>query len=162
MGESMKDPVCGVEVHLLDISAVFLGIEYGFCSVRCRDRFMAFPHLYAGLRGQKSPRQRGLQVLRCRRLSLAAALSAEQGARVTAALDALPGIRTVDVSGNRIEIVCDLLQVEAGQIEARLVEVGALLGGGWVERLRQGLENCAEACESANRDLRPSIWHRHH
>lgn len=155
MGESMKDPVCGMEVHSLDVSAVYLGIEYGFCSLQCRDRFLAFPHLYAGLRGQKSPRQSGLQVLRCRRLSLAAPLSAEQGARVTAALEMLAGLRAVDVNGNRIEIVCDLLQVESGQIEARLVEVGARLGEGWAERLRQGLQNCAEACEPANRDLRP-------
>jgi len=58
MGEAEKDPVCGKEVHSHEFSAVFLGIEYDFCSVVCRDRFMAFPHLYAGLRGQRSPRLR--------------------------------------------------------------------------------------------------------
>jgi YHS domain-containing protein len=156
MGESVKDPVCGKEVHSDEFSAVFLGIEYGFCSVACRDRFRALPHLYAALRGQRSPRQRGLQVLRRWRLSLAAELSSGQGARVTEALETLPGIRTVCVRGNRIEIVCDLLQVAPGQIEVRLAEVGARLGAGWAERLRQGLEDCAEYGEAADRDLRPS------
>ncbi len=132
------------------------GTEYGFCSVECRDRFLAFPHRYAGLRGQRPPRQRGLQVLRHRRLSLAASLSPEQGARVTEALEALPGIRAVKVSGSWIEFVCDLLQVEARQIEVRLAAVGAQLGEGWEERLRQGLETC----EAPNRDLHPSIQHR--
>jgi len=161
MGESVKDPVCGREVHSHEISAVFLGVEYGFCSVVCRDRFRAFPHLYAGLRGQRSPRQRGLQVLQRRRLSLAAALTSSQGACVTEALEALPGIRAVDVSGDRIEVVCDLLQVAPGQIEARLAEVGARLGAGWAERLRHGLEDCAEYGEAADRDLRLSIRDRH-
>lgn len=141
VNSSVKDPVCGRKVHSREISTVFLGTEYGFCSVECRDRFLAFPHLYAGLRGQRSPCQRGLQVLQHRRLSLAAPLSPEQGARVTEALEGLSGIRAVEVRGNRIEFVCDLMKVEARQIEIRLAAVGARLGEGWEERLRQGLEN---------------------
>lgn len=61
MGESQKDPVCGREVSSLAITAVFLGVEYGFCSLECRDRFLAYPDLYAGLRGQRSPRRQGLR-----------------------------------------------------------------------------------------------------
>jgi len=160
VNSSVWYPVCGREVRSREISAVFLGTEYGFCSVECRDRFLAFPHLYAGLRGQRPPRQRGLQVLRHRRLSLAASLSPEQGARVTEALEALPGVRAVDVRGNRIEFVYDQLQVKAGQIEARLAAVGARLGAGWVERLQQALEHCAEDCEAQDRDLHPSIQYR--
>lgn len=52
MGESVKDPVCGWEVHSHDISALYLGTEYGFCSVECRARFLAFSRRYAGHRDQ--------------------------------------------------------------------------------------------------------------
>jgi YHS domain-containing protein len=159
MGESVKDRVCGTEVRSGEFSAVYLGAEYRFCSVECRDRFMAFPHLYAGLRSQQSPRQRGLQVLSRRRLRLTVPvpLSAEQGARVTEVLEALPGVRAVEVCGNYIEMVCDPLQVQAASIEARLVDVGELLGEGWVERLREGLKHCAEQSEATSATLGPSI-----
>lgn len=59
MGESPKDPVCGATVLPGRITAVFLGVEHSFCSVACRDRFLAYPHQYAGLRGQ---RRRGAAV----------------------------------------------------------------------------------------------------
>jgi YHS domain-containing protein len=57
MGESLKDPVCGAEVLQGRITAVFLGVEYSFCTTACRDRFLAYPHQYAGLRGQRRPRR---------------------------------------------------------------------------------------------------------
>lgn len=153
--------MCGTEVRSSEFSAVYLGAEYSFCSVECRDRFVAFSHLYAGLRGQKSPRQRGLQVLSRRRLRLTVPvpLSSEQGARVTEALGALPGVRAVEVCGNHVEMVCAPLQVQAASIEARLVDLGELLGEGWVERLREGLKHCAEQGEAASANLGPSIWH---
>lgn len=141
MGESLKDPVCGRDVRSREISTVFLGVEYRFCSPECRDRFLAFRDLYAGLRGQRSPGQMGRRVLRCRHLCLAAPLSAEQSARVGAAL---PGIVTVDVDGKGIDIVFDLARVGIGQLEARLVEVGTQLGEGRVERLRQGMQHSEE------------------
>lgn len=61
MGESLKDPVCGRDVGSLAISAVFLGVEYGFCSLECRGQFLAFPDRYAGLRGQRLRRRQGLR-----------------------------------------------------------------------------------------------------
>ena len=154
MGESLKDPVCGREVRSFEISMVFMGVEYGFCSLECRNRFLAFPDLYAGLRGQRSPRQTGRRVRRCWHLWLAAPLSAEQGARVIEAIKALPGIVTVDVGGSRIDIVLDLVRAEIGQLEARLVEAGAQLGEGWAERLRQGMQHCLEGCAG---DAEPDV-----
>lgn len=64
MGESPKDPVCGATVVPGRITAVFLGAEHSFCSAACRDRFLAFPHQYAGLRGQRC--RRDDEVLRAR------------------------------------------------------------------------------------------------
>ena len=161
MGESLKDPVCGKDVRAGETSAVFLGIEYAFCSEQCRDRFLAYPHLYAGLRGQRSPRQGGLQVAKCLRLHLAAPLSANQATRLKASMEALTGILAVAIAGDRIEIVYDLLQVDAGQIETRLVEIGARLGSGWAERLRQGVDLDKEDYPAADGDSRLQAGNGH-
>jgi len=148
VGESLKDPVCGEEVCSLEFSVVFLGVEYGFCSLECRDRFLASPYLYAGLRGQRSPRLTR-HARRCRHLWLAAPLSAEQGACLAKALEALPGIVTVDAGGQRVDIVFDPALAEIGRLEVRLVEVGTQLGVGWAERLRQGLRHSEEEAAGA-------------
>lgn len=47
-----RDPVCGMEV---DVGAPrggqtgFAGLDYGFCSETCRDRFLADPVRFAGV-----------------------------------------------------------------------------------------------------------------
>lgn len=161
MGESLKDPVCGKDVHVGETSTVFLGIEYAFCSEQCRDRFLAYPHLYAGLRGQRSPRQGGLQVAKGLRLHLTAPLSADHATRLKASMEALTGILAVAIAGDRIEIVYDLLQVDAGQIETRLVGIGGRLGSEWAERLRQGFEQGKEDYLAADSDSRLSVGNGH-
>lgn len=161
MGKLEKDPVCGMDVQSHEISVVFLGIEYGFCSVQCRDRFMAHPHLYTGLRGQKSPRQRGLEVLKRRCLRLPVALLPDEGARVAESLRALMGIKAVEVRGDTIVVVYDLLQVTAEQIEHRLAWAGVLLGGRWITRMHRALVQYEEECEAANLELHPPLHHHH-
>lgn len=93
-------------------------------------RSLAYSCLYTCLRGQRSPRRRRFQIVKRRRLRLTAALSADHGNRLRPSLQALSGVMVTAGAGDRIEIVYDLLQATAAQIEALLMEIGAQLGAG--------------------------------
>ena len=42
-------------------------MPFAFCSLQCKERFLANPHLYIGYPGQKAPKQEGHTVLKHRR-----------------------------------------------------------------------------------------------
>lgn len=153
MDKPVKDVVCGMQVEPHRNAVAYLGIEYAFCSAQCRERFVANPHLYTGLPGRKAPKQEGLEVLKRRRLRLAQPLSAEQAASISAALQTMMGIKTVAAAGDRIEIVYDLLQATAEQIEAKLAQIGVPLGAAWPERLRRAFVHYEEECEVGNLEV---------
>lgn len=160
MSKSVKDVVCGMEVDPHQNRVTYLEIDYAFCSAQCRERFMANPHLYIGLPGQKAPKQEGREVLKRRRLRLAQPLSPPQAAGVIEALRAMMGIKAVSAEGVRIEIVYDLLQATAEQIEEKLAEIGVQLGGTWTEQLRRAFVYYEEECELSNLEVRER--HHHH
>lgn len=160
MGNLVKDVICGMEVDPDRNRLVHPGMEYAFCSTQCRERFMANPHLYVGLPGQKAPKQEGTEILKRRRLRLAQPLSPTQAAGVIEALRAMMGIKAVSAEERRIEIVYDLLQATAEQIEEKLAEIGVQLGGTWTEQLRRAFMYYEEECQLSNLDVRER-HHRH-
>jgi hypothetical protein len=64
-------------------------------------------------------------------------------------------VKAIEIEdGNTVTLTYDLIQVTADQLEAKMVEVGAKLGAGWVERLRRGFVHYMEECELGNLEVR--------
>ncbi len=152
----VKDPVCGMEVDSQQCTTEYLQSSYAFCSAQCRDRFLATPHLYIGFPGQKAPKQEGLEVLKQRRLGLDAPLSQSQADRLTNALEAMMGIKSIEVTSDKILITYDLMQATAKQIEIKLGEIGVQLGEGWSEHLRRAFVHYEEELEVGSLEVHMS------
>ena len=78
MNESVgleRDPVCGMTVDPLEHQSVFRGVGYAFCSAQCQERFTAGPGLYVGWRRRLAPKQKGMEMIKHRRMALGVALT---------------------------------------------------------------------------------------
>ncbi|MEO8332547.1 MAG: YHS domain-containing protein [Gallionella sp.] len=158
----IKDVVCGMPVDADKNQLTYLGVSYSFCSKQCQERFLANPHLYIGMPGQKAPKQEGLSVIKQRRLRLAQPLTHSQAKMLSDALQAMMGIQSVSVEGDCVEITYDLLQATAEQIEEKLAEIGVQLGEGLAERLRRAFVHYEEECEAGNMEVHENKHiHRH-
>jgi YHS domain-containing protein len=157
-----KDVVCGMQVDADKNQLTYLGVSYSFCSKQCQERFLANPHLYIGLPGQKAPKQQGLSVIKQRRLRLAQPLSSSQAKTLSDVLQTMMGIQSVSVEGGSVVIAYDLLQATAEQIEEKLAEIGVQLGEGLAERLRRAFVHYEEECETGNLEVHVNKHiHRH-
>ena len=151
--QQLRDPVCkmwvGRDEHALD----FMDMHFAFCSLQCRERFMANPHLYIGQPGEAAPVQRGEVSIKHRRLRLAAPLDELTAVGVTRQLTAMMGVEQVEIIGRDIRIRYDLLQATVEQIEAVISGAGGVLNQNWLERLRRGLVHTVEANELEAREV---------
>lgn len=159
MDDTIEDPVCGMQVSRDSFAIEHQGIHYAFCSQQCQDRFKANPHLYIGVPGRQAPKQKGLQVIKQRCFRMEQPLTDEEAAILVKELGAMMGIKSMEVTGDTISITYDLLQATAEQIEARIGEVGGLLGTGWAERLQRGFVHYTEECEVGNLEVTPHRGH---
>lgn len=169
---TMIDPVCGMQVEPHRNEVAYLGISYAFCSQQCQQRFLANPHLYIGTPDHPSVKQQGKAVFKSRRIHLDAPLTPEQAAILAGELGQMMGIAGIKIKGRHVEVVYDLLQATAEQIEQRLVELGVRLGENWPERLRQAFVHYTEECELGNlgaeemrrycSPLTDWVWERHY
>ena len=155
-------PVCHMQVPSDQLALVYQGMHFAFCSEQCRERFQATPHLYVGVPGHKAVKQEGRQVLKQRSFTLDRPLSTDQAKLLVEAIAGLMGVKQVTVEGNSVRIRYDLLEATAEQIEERLLEAGARLGGGWAERLHRALVHYAEDCETANMEISDRGLHHLH
>lgn len=159
MSTTVKDPVCGMEVAPTQFETVYEGLHYAFCSEQCRQRFLANPHLYVGVPGEKAPGQKGVELLKRRRFRLDTPLVAQDAAILAEALGAMMGVKAVEIEDDTVTLTYDLIQATADQLEARMEEVGAKLGAGWAERLRRGFVHYMEECEVGNLEVHPHPGH---
>ena len=160
MSAMVKDPVCGMEVAQAQLETVYEGLHYAFCSEQCRQRFVANPHLYIGVPGEKAAGQKGVELLKRRRFQLVAPLAAQDAAILTEALGAMMGVKAIEIEdGTTVTLTYDLIQATADQLEAKMAEVGAKLGEGWAERLRRGFVHYMEECEVGNLEVHPHPGH---
>lgn len=152
---SMHDPVCGMPVTSLDHVIEYQGIRFAFCSEQCRARFIANPHLYIGQPGsQPAPKQEGKEIIKKRCMHLSQPLAAKDRETLITSLREMMGVKSVTIENNRVEIVYDLLQATAEQIEDRLTEIGIQLGSGWAEHLQRAFIHYTEECEVQNLEVR--------
>jgi len=162
MKNTIRDPVCGMQIESEHYSIDYLQVHYAFCSKQCQERFLANPHLYVGMPGQKAPKQEGLTVIKQRRLRLAQPLSPSQARVLSDALQAMMGIQTVSADGDSVVIAYDLLQATTEQIEEKLAEIGIKLGEGLAERLLRAFVNYEEECELGSLEVHQNKYvHRH-
>ena len=124
----VKDPVCDMMVNKHHNEIEYLQMYFAFCSVQCKERFIANPGLYVGRLGEKAPKQEGREVIKRRHLHLSASLPG-----------AMMGIKDVTIIGDQLTITYDLLQATAEQIETEIVQFGIHLGEGWPDRLRRAM-----------------------
>jgi YHS domain-containing protein len=152
MNTLTKDPVCGMEVapSATAKQTVYRGISYYFCSEQCLQRFLAKPLLYVGEPDRQAPKQQGIELIKQRRLRLAAPLSPNQAVTVEKALRGVMGVRQVEARGDALEIHYDLLDTSAELIEEQLASIGVELGNGWSERLRRAFVHYEEENELDN------------
>ena len=147
MNKTVEDHVCHMQVASASFATEYAGCHYAFCSVQCRERFLANPHLYIGFPGHKAPAQEGKKVIKRHRLLLSAPLDAIQAQQVKRALLEMKGMHEVCIEGDEIEIQYDLMQVTSEQIADKLALIGAGLGGGWIGRLKFAFINNLEEIE---------------
>jgi len=157
INDSVKDPVCGMQVSSDSFAMTYLGMNFAFCSQQCQDRFKANPHLYIGVPGEEAPKQKGMEVIKRRHFHLDAALTDTEAAILVEALSTLMGINYIDIAGDTIDITYDLLQVTAEQIETRIGQAGMHLGTGMGERLQRGFVHDFEEIEVNSLEVTPHL-----
>jgi YHS domain-containing protein len=159
--DSLRDPVCGMQVAPDQHAITHQQMHFAFCSMQCKERFLANPHLYIGHPGNKAPAQEGRTVLKHRRLKLDESLPDDLALQVFMYIKGMMGIENIEIKGDTIDIQYDLLQVTEAQIESALAEVGATLGHSWSKRLRRAFVHYFEETEIASLEV-PSGAEGHH
>jgi len=179
MDESVRlerDPVCGMMVGERENQVVYRGVGYAFCSPQCRERFTSAPALYVGRRGLLAPKQKGLEVIRRKRMALGLPLTQAQFVELKGALLSMMGVMAVrpvarmddrrgdpQRAGNEtrmphrieaVDISYDLLQATAEQLERKFVEPNAALSNGWGEKLQRDFMHYLEKCELDDLEIR--------
>lgn len=172
MDESVRlerDPVCGMMVGERENQVEYYGVGYAFCSHQCRERFASAPGLYVGRRRLLAPKQKGMEVIKRRRMVLGVPITPAQFVELKGALLSMMGViavQSVETMSNgrhyqqrfesgtpiaprveAVEISYDLLQATAGQLERKFVEPIAVLSNGWGEKLQRDFIHYLENCE---------------
>jgi len=153
-------PVCHMMIDGGSYAVNFQGRPYAFCSVQCRQRFDANPHLYIGRPGKPSPAQQGHEIIRKRKLKLRDAYTDEQRFVIESELNALMGIIEVSFEKTYLVITYDLLQVTTEQIEAAIEKTGNQLSADMGTRLKQAFIHYVEETELDNLE-QPGNGHGH-
>lgn len=160
--DSLRDPVCGMQVAADQHAITYQQMHFAFCSIQCKERFLANPHLYIGHPGHKAPAQEGRTVLKHRRLKLDESLPDDLAQRAIAYINDMMGIGHITIKGDTIDIQYDLLQVTEAQIESALAEVGATLDQNWSERLRRAFVHYFEETEISSLEVPPGAGGHNH
>ena len=125
MGESVRlerDPVCAMMVDEGALQVLHRGVGYAFCSQQCRERFVSAPGLYVG-RKLLAPKQKGMEMIKCRRMVLGVPLTQAQFVELNDALLSMMGVTAVRSAEPMADSGLDLRRTKsesrmAGRIQA--------------------------------------------
>jgi len=151
----LKDIVCDMEVDSDDIALDYQGCHYVFCSKQCLERFQLNPHLYIGYPGSEAPKHAGVEILKKRTLKLAEPLPQEVADPFVEYLEEMMGIHSVEIQGDCITIVYDLLQATESQIEKKITDAGIVLGSGMIDKIKRAFVDYIEETEVESLEARP-------
>lgn len=150
LGQS-RDPVCGAWVPEDSHPWTHLHIKYAFCSPHCRERFRRWPHLYVGEATYGlAEKQQGRSVRKAHRIKIAEALPEDKVPVVRESIESLKGVEQLDIRGDEIFVVYDLVQVSLGDIEEAIVDAATDLSSGISDRLWRAAIHYSEECELDN------------
>jgi len=133
--EMIHCPVCGMDTPSHEITTEHNGICYHFCSQQCLENFSKHPALYLSI---KSPKREGKSVIKRRSFVLDTPVPDAGTKSFESVISEMMGVREVVISGEKVSVTYDLLEVTAEQIEQVLEKAGAKLGTGWASRLKRG------------------------
>lgn len=133
----IEDPVCMMEVDIGNLSILYQGIEYSFCSQQCQERFSTNPHLYIGRPGNASPKQQGKRIIKRRTLKLENPVPDDVALKIVKALKSMMGVKEVTIDKNIVRITYDLLEATTAQIETTIEELGECLAASWGKQLKR-------------------------
>jgi len=145
--DSLRDPVCGMMIHASENHVEYQQMHFAFCSLQCKERFLANPHLYIGHPGHKAPGQEGRTVLKQRRLKLDTPPTPDMAEKIIDSVQAMMGIERLEIDGDVIRITYDLMQATEAQIEREITQAGTQTGQNWPERLRRAFVDYLEETE---------------
>jgi len=151
-----------MEVNSDDICLDYQGKHYVFCSNQCLERFQSNPHLYIGYPGSEAPKHAGKEIIKTRTLKLAEPLPQEVADRVVDYLKNMMGTHYVEINEDRIDITYDFLQATESQIEAAIINAGAILNDNWPEKLKRILVHYTEDTEAVTLEAKPPLRRGHH
>jgi len=160
--EYKQDPVCHMDVSDNDIHERYQGSHFYFCSEQCRERFVTNPHLYVGKAGIPSAKQQGMHVLKQRVIRLESPANEEIQRQLIEVLQAMMGVKEVDVEGDLVRIRYDLLEATAVQIEKSIDQSGAQLGKAWKDKLKSAFVHYLEETELDNLEHQHESHGCHH
>jgi hypothetical protein len=157
----------------------YRGVGYAFCSHQCRERFASAPGLYVGRRRWLAPKQKGMEVIKRRRMVLGVPITPMQFVGLKGALLSMMGViavRAVETMSDgchdpqrfesgtpmtprieAVEISYDLLQATAKQLECKFVEPIAALSNGWGQKLQRDFIHYLENCELDDLAIRAAV-----
>lgn len=142
-----EDPVCKMEIEISQLSFLYQGIKYSFCSQQCQDRFSANPRLYIGQPGKPSPKQHGKSIIKRRLLKLDTSIPDDIALKIEIALKSMMGIKEVTIDKNIVRITYDLLEVTTEQIEVTIEKAAENLSASWGEKLKRAFIHYFEETE---------------
>jgi hypothetical protein len=109
----------------------YRGVGYAFCSHQCRERFASAPGLYVGRRRWLAPKQKGMEVIKRRRMVLGVPITPMQFVGLKGALLSMMGV-----------------------IAVRAVET---MSDGWGQKLQRDFIHYLENCELDDLAIRAAV-----
>ncbi len=144
----LRDPVCGMMVSKDSYPLDHQHIHYAFCSEHCRERFRKYPHLFVGKATYGiAEKQKGKVVRKAHRIKLVDEVGLEKLPDLSQALESLMGVEAVDVRGDEVTVIYDLVQVSLSDIENAIVAEISGLREGITEKIRRAFIHYSEECE---------------
>jgi len=155
-------PVCIMSIKDFNKAYKYQEMVFFFCSEQCQDRFISNPHLYIGHWGRSAAKQRGECIIKRRIIKLEKSAPDYIVKLISRGLSEMMGVKKVSISGERISISYDLLEVTAKQIEIKIEIMGEHIKDNWVEDLKLAFIHYIEETEIDNLKQDTCSSHNHY
>lgn len=146
-------PVCHMQVDTPTFEARYLDINYWYCTEQCKARFIANPGLYVGRPGEKSPKQKGVQVLKKRRIKLDSPITAATKTNILLMLFKIMGVKRVTVNKDSLVVEYDLLETTENHIVQELLTSELAVDDNFIERVKRTFTDFTEETQIANLEV---------
>ncbi len=127
-----------------------MGIQFLFCSEKCKERFIENPDLYITHSGKPTAEYCKNQIIKQHCLKLSESVNNDTKKSITKALETMRGVKSIHIETNKLDITYDLLQTTLLKIEKCLKKTNRQLSGKFMERIKRFFINYTEETELDN------------